>query len=314
MQHDKTPTLTTGPLAGPSWDDYRLLLAIATTGSMQTAAQLLGVATSTVSRRIAAWESKLGAKLVDRRSTGALLTAAGQTLSLLAKEIDERVRSTEASLSASDEALAGPIRLTVGDGMGEVLLPLLADFQRSYPRLRIELAADSRSLNLAKREADLAIRALRPKGDGLVARKLGAFSFGLYAAPDYLARRGTPRSLRELAGHAFISLTPEHANMRAVTWLKELGIEQLVLRVNNAQLLLSAVREGIGIGAVAQQLATGLTRVLPSLGTEHHAIWLVRHRDTKSLRRVNLFADFLVARVAALGSTSLSSSRLRTDR
>jgi DNA-binding transcriptional LysR family regulator len=302
MQHAETPTLTTGP--GPSWDDYRLLLAIAATGSMQTAAQQLGVATSTVSRRIAAWEGKLGAKLVDRRSTGALLTAAGQTLSILAKDIDERMRATEAALSAADEALAGPIRLTVGDGMGEVLLPLLAEFQRSYPKLRIELAADSRPLNLAKREADLAIRALRPKGDALIARKLGSFGFGLYAAPDYLVRRGTPRSPRELARHAFVSLTPEHANMRAVSWLRELGIEQLVLRVNNAQLLLSAVREGIGIGAVAHQLATGLSRVLPNLGTEQHDIWLVRHRDTKSVRRLNLFADFLVARVAALGGAA----------
>ncbi|MDB4985140.1 MAG: Transcriptional regulator, LysR family protein [Myxococcaceae bacterium] len=304
MQRAKSHSPTVTVLSSGSWDDYRLLLAVAASGSMQSAAQELGVATSTVSRKIAAWESRLGAKLVDRRSAGALLTAAGGTLTLLAREIDERVRATEASLSASDEALAGPVRLTAGEGMADVLLPLLAEFQRSYPNVRVELAADSRARNLEKREADLAIRAVRPKGSNLLTRKLGTFSFGLYAAPDYLARRGTPRSLRELAPHAFVSLSSEQASMRAVSWLKELGVERVVLRVNSGQLLLSAVREGIGIGVVAHQLAGGLTRVLPSQTTERHAIWLVRHSDTKSLRRLNLFADFIVLRLSALADAT----------
>lgn len=292
--------LATRTPTGASWDDYRLLLAVAVHGSMQAAGHQLGLATSTVSRRIAAWESRLGAKLIDRRSIGALLTPAGETLARLATDVDQRVRATEASLSASDEAIAGPVRLTAGDGMGDVLLPVLADFHRSYSHVRIELSADLRVRDLAKREADLAIRAVRPRGDGLVARKLGSFGFGLYAAPTYLARRGVPRSSRELALHEFVSLTSEHANMRAASWLRELGAQQVALRVNSAQLLLSAVHAGIGIGAVAHQLAGGLTRVLPTMQTERHTMWLVRHRDTQRLRRLNLFADFIVARLAAV--------------
>jgi DNA-binding transcriptional LysR family regulator len=304
MQHANNRGPSASNLEGGSWDDYRLLLAVASSGSMQAAALQLGMATSTVSRRLAAWERRLGATLVDRRSVGALLTPAGEALSSLAREFDGRVRVAEASLSASDEALAGPIRLTVGEGMGDVLLPMLAEFHRCYPNVRVELSADSRTQNLQQREADLAIRAVRPKGDNLMTRKLGSFSFGLYAAPHYLARRGTPRSSRELALHDFVSLGSDQAKMRSVSWLKELDVERLVLRVNGSQLLLAAVREGIGIGVIAHQLASGLTRVLPGLTTEQHAFWLVRHRDTKALRRLNLFADFLVARVTALGAAA----------
>jgi DNA-binding transcriptional LysR family regulator len=293
MQHPSASSET-------SWDDYRLLLAVAEAGSLQSASTRLAVATSTVSRRLSAWERRLGTSIVHRHSAGVSLTEAGRELAATARELAAKVSAAEQALAGRSQAQLGSIRITVADGMGEVLVPVLAAFHARHPSMQLELMADSRIADLAKGEADLAIRALRPVGNTLLARKLGTFRLGLYASSDYLRRQGVPRRLQELTRHAFVGLTASAARNPTQHWLAELGVERTSFCVSSVPLLIRAVHAGIGIGAFAHGLAAGLTRVLPSLETPPHPVWLVRRKDTKGQRSLDLLAEHLAAHVREL--------------
>jgi DNA-binding transcriptional LysR family regulator len=282
-----------------SWDDYRLLLATVRGASFQAAAQELGVATSTVSRRIAAWERRLGAPLFERVPHGVQPTAAGNLLAQVAQTLENEMRRGEHRVANLDTGLSGRVRLTAGEGFGDALMPLVAQFRADYPQIDLELAIDSRMYDLSKGEADLALRIPKPSEPGLRARKLLTLRFGLFASAKYLARRGVPGKVSELERHDLIGFSGQLSNMLAARLWSELGVKHFSVRVNSTPLLRLAVENQLGIGILVTS-AQGLTRVLPQLETPAVDVWLARHPSTLGVRRIDRLAEFLSEHVRRL--------------
>lgn len=285
-----------------AWDDFRLLLMVAEAGSFALAARSLGLATSTVSRRIAAWERRLGVPLMSRRRDGVRLLPAGASLLVSARRLQSEVAQAELSVAKHGPAEGGTVRISAGDGMAEALLPVLADIRQQHPQFDLELRIETAVADLGKWQVDIAIRAVRPTGEGVLARRLGGFQFGLYAARAYLERFGTPRSVADLKQHRTLGLTRDFVHQPGVRLLAQAGVDCPSFRFNSVALGVEAVHAGLGIGPVVHALAGGLQRVLPELQSDFHPLWLVRHRDTRGVRRVDAVAKALYDRLRALAS------------
>jgi DNA-binding transcriptional LysR family regulator len=284
--------------AKPAWDDLRLLLSIGRTGSFLKAARLHAVATSTLSRRLTQLEAQLGQVLLERRSDGVRLTHAGQQLFAIAQDLELRLETglRELSTGTSGE-LKGVVRATCGDGFGSLLAGAAADFERHHPRVRFELAVETRWFDLGKREADVAVRMVRGTERSLVHAEAGQLDYGLWAAGPYLERRGTPRSQAQLGAHAFAALAGNDATTR---WLKGLGARTIVCQSTTFAALLAAVRAGIGIAALPALVSTGLVRVLPSVRTPPLPVYVVMHAEARRQPHVRAFAQAVSARVRAV--------------
>ena len=193
-----------------SWDDLQVFLATVRTGSYASAARALGVDPTTVGRRISALEAKLGARLFDRTPHRLEPTAVAMAIVPRAERIDAEVLAVEREASGADARVTGPVRITGSDGVvNEILVPALLALRQRHPGLAIELRAETRVLDLSRRETDVAIRLVRPTQASLIARRMGLLGFGIYAARSYLDRRATPRSLADTADHDWIGFEAE---------------------------------------------------------------------------------------------------------
>jgi DNA-binding transcriptional LysR family regulator len=286
-----------------SWDDLRYLLAVKRFGSFQVAGEALGVATSTVSRRVDGLERALGTRLVERTTRGVALTTDAARLVALAEEIELRVASGSRDLGGGDARLAGRIRVTAGDGFMPFLVRAAARFRAAHPDVAIDLVADTRLLDLSRREADLGIRTVKPKSGALVARRLAELEYGLFASPEYLARAPRPRSARELAHHAFVGYEDARARHPAMRWLHEQGAARFVMRVSSDSALVEAVRAAQGIAALPVALVgddAALVRLLPASELPRLPVWMALHRDLRRVARVRELADAIAAELSAI--------------
>jgi DNA-binding transcriptional LysR family regulator len=289
------------------WEDLKVLLAVARQHSHAGAARVLRVDASTVGRRIASLERDLGSRLFDRLPEGLAPTTAGATLLLRAERIETEVLAAERELEGSDERLSGSVRLTASDGvLNYVLMPGLVEFSRAHPGLDLVVRAESRVLDLSRREADVALRLSRPKESTLVARRLGTLRFGLYAGRSYLARVTAPRSLASLAGHTFIGFDTDLEDVPTFRWLKKQvpGL-RLGLRANTTVTQVRACVAGHGIALLPRFVSPsepGLVELLPRLAGPTREAWAVTHRDLRRSPRVSLLIDWLTQTTAlALG-------------
>ncbi|UQA56977.1 LysR family transcriptional regulator [Polyangium aurulentum] len=280
-----------------SWDDYRILLAVARSGSFLAAGRALGLATSTVGRRLDAWEARVGTALLRRGAGGVALTDEGRAQVAVAEKLEAQLAAGPRMPDARDAALQGRIRVTAGEGFGELLLEVCAAFRKEHPGVLFELLLDARTLDLARGQADVAVRTVRPRGDGLVARKVAEIRFGLFASPAYLARVGMPRQVGDLAAHEFVGFSGFLVHMTEAAWLETLGARARPISVNWVRGVVDATCRGLGIGALPVPVATGLglVRVLPREEPAPIPVWIVLHRDARRAKHIAAFADFLAA-------------------
>jgi DNA-binding transcriptional LysR family regulator len=194
-----------------AWDDLRHLLAFARNGSTLAAAKVLGVNQSTVHRRLAALEERLGRRLIERHLTGYRLTEFGHDLLPYAERVEEAVAAFERRSSASGTHLVGKIRLTCAPTVGERLkrTSLIETFETLYPGLQVELVMGDRFFDLSKGEADIAIRSRggEPEDPSLFGRKLVDLTWALYGSCSYVDRYGQPRHVEDITGHRVIKCT-----------------------------------------------------------------------------------------------------------
>jgi DNA-binding transcriptional LysR family regulator len=293
-----------------SWDDLRIFLAMHRRGSQGGAARLFDVAHTTIGRRIVALEEALGARLFDRTPAGLALTEMGTTLLPRAERIESEILAAERDLRGADARLEGSVRITASDGIAHyIVLPGLAELRRAHPEITIEVRADTRDLDLSRREADVAVRLSRPKEPSLVARKLGSVRFGLYASRAYLERRGTPRSIADLAGHDFIGFDAALDELPQVRWLRKTipadrasaGIRWAIrATTTTAQVVACVESHGIALlGTFIAPREPRLVPLLPRLATPSREAWLVVHQDVRPNARVRAVSDFLVQTMAA---------------
>jgi DNA-binding transcriptional LysR family regulator len=284
-------------LHGMQWDDLRIFLAVQRGGSHAAAARLVSVDASTIGRRLSALESALGARLFDRTPRGLFTSEAGTELLQRAERVEAEVLAAERALRGADARTGGKVRVTASDGLvTHVLLPRLGTLRRAHPELELELQVENRSLDLSRREADVALRLFRPRQPNLVARRLGAIRFGLYAAASYLETHKSPQRQSELKSHEFVVFDPGFETPEA-RWLKKtLPVQRVGLRVNTTGALATACAEGHGLALLPTFVVAHdarLVPVLPRLSVPPRDVWAVTHEDVRTKARVVLVNEWL---------------------
>lgn len=280
------------------WNHLQFLLAIARSRSLSGAARTLSVEHSTVGRRLATIERALHARLFDRTPDGYMATAAGEIVISHAQAIEEHALSLEREVLGRDARVSGTVRLTALDAcIDDFILPNLAGLRQQHPDLMIVAASEMQMVNLARREADIAIRYVPPKAPNLVVRKLAEVGSALYASRDYVRRRGKLKAATALDGHELIGLVPEFSMATEEQWLVEHGRRgRVVLRVASQQTMKAAIRAGVGIGIIECQSADrdpNLLRIWEEpLFTD--TWWTVVHGDLARAARIRAVMKFLV--------------------
>ncbi|MCE9573134.1 MAG: LysR family transcriptional regulator [Deltaproteobacteria bacterium] len=282
------------------WGDLRFVLAAHRRASHGGAARDLGVDPTTVGRRIASLEEAFGTRLFDRTPGGLVATAAGQALVARAERAEAELLAAERELGGVDARLAGPVRVTAGDGIIHyAVIPALPALHRAHPDIVVELRADTRALDLSRREADVALRLARPREPSLVARRVGAMRFGLYASRAYLDRRGAPRRAAELAGHDLVGFDASLDDLPQVRWLRrQVGAPRWTVRATTTTAQVLACAAGAGIALVGTFIAPHeprLVPVLPALQPPPRDLWLVMHQDLRGTARVAAVSAWLAA-------------------
>ncbi|MFD1627270.1 LysR family transcriptional regulator [Azospirillum griseum] len=265
------------------WDDLRVFLEVARGGSLSAAARTLRLSHATVGRRLAALEAGLGRTLMERRPDGHRLTDDGEAVRALAEAMDERAQAILRREGAGG-GLSGTVRVTMTQAMADrFLVPRLGSLRAAHPDLDLEIITDNRTLSLARREADLAIRLARPRQGELIGRRLATLGYGLYTIP------GAPDTL--------IGYDETLADLPEAQWLAQHGGgRRMGFRANSVLGQLAATLAGFGIAFLPCLLAAGepgLIRLpLPGPPLTREA-WLLVHRDRKDVPRVRAVLDHI---------------------
>ncbi|MBL8952978.1 MAG: LysR family transcriptional regulator [Myxococcaceae bacterium] len=285
------------------WSDAKVFLAAYRGGSLSAAARALDVEQTTVGRRLTALEKSLGAHLFDRTSTGLKPTEEADAIQPRFEAMESEALAMEREVTGRESEVAGPVRLTVPDIYGPVVVaPLLVELLQAQPRIQLELIADNRNLNLSRREADLAVRMSPSTQVGLIVRQIGTVGSGLYASKRYLERKGRPRGFA-FEGHDFIVYDDSYQPEPEVTWyLQHARAGRILMRTNTSRAFLGAARAGGGLAIIPEYLAAPypeLVQVLPPAKVVRRTVWLVMHRDLRRAARIRAVADFLVKKLGS---------------
>jgi DNA-binding transcriptional LysR family regulator len=282
------------------WNELRLVLAIARARSLTLAAKTLAIDHSTVFRRLNALEEKLGVQLFERLPGGAYQpSAAGERMAATAERMEEEALALEREIAGRDHRLSGRLRVTSSETLAYRLLTRqIAAFREAHPGIIVELAIDNRILSLSRREADIALRPIRPKEGDLWGRKLADVAWAVYGAASYIQATGPLPSTADLRHHRLIGWDESAAGIGAASWLLDVaGTEAFVYRTTSLINQLIAAKAGIGLAVLPCYLGDpepGLSRALPEplqeLATE---LWIVAHADLKRTARVRAFFDIV---------------------
>ena len=281
------------------WDDLRIFIAAARAGSLGAAAQQLGVDTATVGRRVARLESALKSTLVVRSQSGLQLTAVGANLLQIGLDAESAMEA--AANVVERDSVAGTVRLSAAEGFGtSVLAPALPRLAAARPGLRIELAANAGFLSPTRREVDMAITLSAPTSNRLVVEPLTVYQLALYAAPSYLARAGTPKSVSDLRKFQIVGYVDDLIYASELRYLDEIlpGLTP-TLASSSIRAQRAIVLGGGGVGVMPCFLSEGLTRVLPSEIVIERRFWLSTHRDVHETARMRVVRSWLRALVEA---------------
>jgi DNA-binding transcriptional LysR family regulator len=279
------------------WDDLRLLVEVGRRGSLTGAARALGLDHTTVGRRLRRLERDLAVRLFDRVGRRADLTAEGRQVLAEAEAVEAAVLGLSRRVDGG-APMTGTVAVSAPPLVAShFLVPRLGPLRAAHPDLRIEMLGDARSVRLDRREADVAVRLVRPEQEGLVTRRLGGLGFGLYAAAAYVRDRPDPADW-EVIGH---DLSMDHLPQQQ--WLRAiLPGRDPVVRANSLAAIWMAVRAGLGVAALPHFLATGggdLKRLPVGGDGIIRDLWLVVHPDLRRSPRVRAVMDFLIETVAA---------------
>lgn len=289
------------------WDDMKLVLAIARHGSLSSAARALDTTQPTVSRRLDGLERRLGAKLFERAVSGLLPNRLCAALLEPLGEMDAAAQAVERRVAARDTDVHGRITVTSLAWFGDdVVAPLLARFSALHRSVTIDLINDSRLFNLARREADIALRVGSRSfahEEYLVARKVADVSYGLYASVGYLDRHGRPSFVDGCAGHLVTSLVESPIKVVHIEWLKAIAPRaHVVISTNGIQSHIATAEAGEAMAVLPRVLAdcrSRLLRLKPPLPEPSQAVKLGVHADMRRTPRIRALIDFLVSELKA---------------
>ena len=292
------------------WDKLRVFHAVAEAGSFTHAGDTLNLSQSAVSRQISALEETLQVPLFHRHARGLILTEQGESLNRTVREVFAKLAMTEALLTESKEKPAGRLKITTTVGFGaKWLAPRLKDFLDQYPDVQVQLLLDDTDLDLAMREADVAIRMHPPRQPDLVQRHLTAIEWHVCASADYLKRNGTPVRAEDLDNHKLVLFGDYRPPVQDINWLAEAGRRpgsprRGLLEVNSLMAMTLAVKAGLGIAALPDYLNPedeGLVRIMTDVRAPKVDVFFVYPEELRNSKRVAVFRDFLLAKLQQRG-------------
>ena len=286
------------PKAAFDWTLVRSFLAVLDAGSLMGAARKLGAQQPTLGRHITELELQLGAPLFERTGRGVLPTALALAIADSARQMEASADTLARTLTRSREARSGTVRISTSEVAATYLLPpVLVQLQQSEPGIQIELVASNQLSNLLRREADIAVRMVRPAQSSLVARKLGDVAIVACAHASYLQREGTPRMPTDLLKHRLIGYDRDDTIERGFAQLGlPLPHEAFAMRTDNQLAYGRLVAAGAGIGFVAAYNLRhwpGVKALLPMLQIPPLPCWLAVHREIRGSALVRRVYDFL---------------------
>lgn len=287
------------------WDKLRIFHAVADAGSFTHAGEELGLSQSAVSRQISGLEVDLKVPLFHRHARGLILTEQGEMLYRTAHEVFTKLATAKARLMDSREKPSGELRITTTVGLGtNWLTPRISEFVEIYPDINVEILLIDRELDLAMREADVAIRLRQPTQPDLIQRRLFTVHYHAYASPEYLARYGTPRTPEELDDHKILTFGTPPSYLDTINVLETIGREngsarEPALRINNVSGLHRAAQMGLGIAALPDYIIgdrTTLVQILRDLDMPRFDTYFVYPEEQRNSKRIEVFRDFIVSK------------------
>lgn len=286
-----------------SWELYRTFLAVLRQGSLSAAARALGLTQPTVGRHVDALEQAVGEELFTRSQYGLMPTDLALTLKPYAEALEGTTAALMRAASGAADKVAGTVRISASEVVGaEVLPPVLASLQRAHPALTVELSASDTLEDLLQREADIAVRMVRPQQEALLVQYVGKIGLGLFAHRAYLAENGTPRTLEDLHRHRLIGYDRQTAFVRAMMKrYPQLDGLTFAFRSDHSIAMLNALRTGVGIGFMQMPLARREPDLVPLLPEIEISLdtWVAMHENLKSSPRCRTTFDALVAGLRA---------------
>ena len=289
------------------WDKLRVFHAVAEAGSFTHAGESLNLSQSAVSRQIQSLEESLNVPLFHRHARGLILTEQGETLNRTVREVFAKLAMTEALLTESRDRPAGRLKVTTTTGFGATwLAPRLRKFLNLHPDVTVTLLLDDTDLDLAMREADVAIRMHPPRQPDLIQRHIATFGWKVCGSADYLKHAGIPQRVEDLDQHRLIIYGDYHPPIESVNWLAEAGRRpgtprRASIEVNSLPGMLQAVRSGLGLAALPDYMGpelADLIEVLGDLKAPRIESYFVYPEEMRNSKRVSVFRDFLIAELA----------------
>jgi DNA-binding transcriptional LysR family regulator len=285
-----------------NWDDFRHFLAVARTGTLSAAAEVLGTDHTTVARRIHGLETSLAAKLFYRSNLGYRLNPSGERLRAAAEAMEASYLAA-AAMESENPAISGVVRIGTPDGFGTFFLaPRVQKLAAQHPGLEIELLATARLFSLSKREADIVISLTSPEHSRVVSRRLTDYRLFLYAARDYLAARGPIAQPSDFARHEFIGYIEDMLFTPELNYLSTIG-ENINPRIRSTNLItqIHATLAGSGLCVLPLFIARTypeLVPVLPDKISLKRAFFMHIHEDNRHSAQVRAAAAFISAEIS----------------
>lgn len=287
----------------PDWNLYASFREVMRQGSLSAAARTLGLTQPTLGRHIAALEAALDAALFTRSPQGLTPTATALDLLPRVEEMHAAAEAARRAISGGPAAETGVVRVTASEIIGGVVLPpILAAFREAHPGIVIELVLTNRNEDLLRRDADIAVRMVRPAQTALVARRIGAVAIGLFAHRRYAEAHGLPTTIEAIADHPLIGFDRDEASLRSLESAAAfLHRDRFAFRCDSDLAQLAALRAGYGLGGCQLGIAADepdLVPVLPDVRFELE-MWLAMHEDLRTVARVRVLYDFLADSLGA---------------
>lgn len=291
------------------WDDLRVFLALARATSLAAAATALRINATTVSRRVAALEEQMKLRLFDRTPDGWLLTPEGRELLPRAERMEGEALAVERQLVGADRKLEGSVRISVTEMIGtRFIAPHLTRLAERHPNITVDLSCTSRTVSLARREADIALRLARPREQRVVIRRLTTIPLALYASRAYVEQHGAPEEPeRSLAGHCLIFFADARPFALENDWFEaRRDGARVVLRADSVSAIFSATSAGLGISLLPRAVADTdphLVRIATQTAPEPRVIWQAVHEDLMPSARIRAVVEFLAEVLHAVSAS-----------
>ncbi len=274
-----------------NWDDMKLFLAVARTGTISGGAKQLGVQHSTVSRRLRALEQQLGARLIERKKTGFELTVAGENFKQAAIRVEREIINVDEALLGKDTKLVGSLRVTAINNMAStILMPMFARFSQQHPEVKLHVIVSNTDVSLVQREADLAIRLTNSPTESLIGKRMLTVASTIYGSQEYI------KSLKQQAAD------PKWLGVECCvfhkTWTKQYCSHQSHNFYSDDTLLtLAAIKENLGVSYLPCFLGDSdpaLERYCEPNELHNLGLWILMHPDLKRTARVLAFRDHII--------------------